>query len=617
MSKTILMFPYANLAPLRKMGPPEDYDFIYLHPRKIGQALINGISEAAPAPIGSVPDIIDKVEYLGAYGVSASEKVGSVLLFSQKPFEELGSGDTVYLTSQSATSVYLLYILLRERKNTGMPSVTRDQANATCVLLIGDDAIIYKGPSVYPYCFDLVTLWHNAFRKPFVFARWVVRKDLPESEKVILRKWLANLDTRDGELVENSAGLEAHRLGMTKDSMTAYLYGMRRVLSSEDLEGQALFMDKMTQYNKDYKLWRENASGPVTTTIGKRRLSADDCVRLLRDAPLGELMHEAHEERMKRHPGSLVTYVMDTNPNYTNICTVECSFCAFHRKTGDKSGYTLSADDLAERVFQAEKKGASTVLLQGGLNPDIKLAKVLEYIRAIKAKCAKVHLHPFSPAEINYFAELEGKSLEYVLRALWDEGVHTIPGGGAEVLSDRVRSAISPNKITSGRWVEVMEEAHRIGFQTTATMMYGHIETLEEIAEHLLRIRDSQDKTGGYQSFIAWSFKPGKTKLSEMARNTVHPSFYVRLIAVARLFLDNFDHIQSSWFSESENAGCLGLLAGADDFGGILVEENVHKSAGHERATTVARVQDLIKRSGFIPARRDSYYRVLEVYDNE
>ena len=209
-------------------------------------------------------------------------------------------------------------------------------------------------------------------------------------------------------------------------------------------------------------------------------------------------------------------------------------------------------------------------------------------------------------------AAQEKCSVATVLKTLWDAGIRTIPGGGAEILSEPVRKIIAPRKATTDQWLDVCEKAHRIGFKATATMMYGHVESDADIIDHLLRLRELQDLTAGFTSFIPWSFKPGRTALAREVRSPAHPARYVRIIAVARLVLDNFPHIQSSWFSENVSAGQLGLLAGADDLGGVLVEEHVHKEAGHDRRATVDNVVTIIRRAGFIPARRDSFYRIQE-----
>ena len=345
-----------------------------------------------------------------------------------------------------------------------------------------------------------------------------------------------------------------------------------------------------------------------------QRIDKATAVDLLRRAPLGDLMQAAHQARTERWPGRVVTFVHDTNPNYTNVCATRCAFCAFHRNVKQEDAYTLTPAELAQKVQAAHRKGATTALLQGGHNPAVRLRDWIDYIRAIRAACPAIHIHPFSPAEIVSMAGLEGKPERDILAALYDEGIDTLPGGGAEVLSERVHDELAPRKATPQQWLDVMEQAHEIGFRTTATLMYGHIETGEEIVKHLLRLRELQDRTGGFQSFIPWSFKPGGSRLSEKVPARAHPARYVRIVALARLVLDNFAHVQSSWFSESVPAGQLGLLAGADDFGGILEEENVLRTTGHERKTTLEKVLGIIRRAGFVPARRDSYYNVVETF---
>jgi len=312
--------------------------------------------------------------------------------------------------------------------------------------------------------------------------------------------------------------------------------------------------------------------------------------------------------RMQHHPEAQVTYVCDTNPNYTNICATRCHFCAFWRAEESSDAYMLTPTKLAEQVSRAADAGATTVLMQGGHNPNLKLKDWLAYIQAIQTALPSMHIHPFGPPEIAFMAENEAITTEAILQQLWDAGIRTLPGGGAEVLTDRVRNAIAPKKCTAQTWLEIMSQAHKIGFKTTATLMYGHVETPEEIIDHLLALRDLQDQAGGFQSFIPWSFKPGKTPLGRKIEQTASPQTYLRIISVARLMLDNFPHIQSSWFSEERQAGQLGLLAGADDFGGLLIEENVLETAGHSPTISIQDLEQDIRAMGFEPACRDSYY---------
>lgn len=344
------------------------------------------------------------------------------------------------------------------------------------------------------------------------------------------------------------------------------------------------------------------------------RLDHQAALDLLVKAPLGELMALAHAQRMHRHPLAQVTFVFDTNPNYTNICVTRCRFCAFCRSPQDPQAYTLTPEAVAAKVQKAAQAGATTVLLQGGHNPAIGLKAWLDYIRAIKSAAPGIHIHPFSPAEYIFMARTEQCAVKDVLAAVFAEGVRTIPGGGAEILTEGVRKQIAPGKATTEQWLSVCEEAHTMGFRTTATMMFGHVESDDDIVEHLMVLRDLQDRTNGFSSFIPWSFKPGDNPLGKQVTRGAHPAKYVRIIALARLVLDNFDHVQSSWFSENVAAGQLGLLAGADDFGGILVEENVLLQAGHQRSTTAEKVKTIIRRAGFTPAQRDSNYKVLKTF---
>ena len=222
------------------------------------------------------------------------------------------------------------------------------------------------------------------------------------------------------------------------------------------------------------------------------------------------------------------------------------------------------------------------------------------------------HIHPFSPAEYLFMAQQEGRPVRAILETMYAEGIRTLPGGGAEILTEPVRRKIAPRKATTEEWLSVCETAHQVGFRSTATMMFGHVERDEDIVAHLLQVRALQDRTGGITSFIPWSFKPGDTPLGREIRGPVHPVRYVRIIALARLVLDNVDHVQSSWFSENVSAGQLGLLAGADDFGGLLVEEHVHEQAGHRRSATLEDVRTIIRRAGFTPVQRDSNYSIIE-----
>ena len=368
--------------------------------------------------------------------------------------------------------------------------------------------------------------------------------------------------------------------------------------------------------------------GPMLNEIRRKidageRLAPADGEWLLTHAPLSELGPLANEARLRRHPAREVTYVLDSNPNYTNVCDVDCVFCAFYRHEGDEGAYTHPVEAVLEKVAWAAEQGATTVLLQGGVNPAIPYEYYLDVVRETVARFPGVTPHYWSAVEIQRMAEISGKPLLAVLEDLWDAGQRTIPGGGAEILSDRVRRKLGRRKGDSAAWLDVHETAHRVGFRTTATMMYGSIETPAERVEHLDAVRALQDRShalegatragrpGDFTAFIPWSFKPGNTPLEKVRPVQEGPAAYLRMIAVSRLYLDNVEHVQASWFSEGKKTGQVALHFGADDFGGTLFEESVHAEAAFVNTTSVAEIRTLIREAGFEPVQRTTLYERL------
>jgi cyclic dehypoxanthinyl futalosine synthase len=348
-----------------------------------------------------------------------------------------------------------------------------------------------------------------------------------------------------------------------------------------------------------------------------RRLAPADALVLLGQAPLLPLGALASDARQRLVPGDRVTFVIDSNPNYTNVCDTYCTFCSFFREPGAADAWTHTPEAIVEKARAAATRGATRILLQGGHNPALGLDYYLELIAALRAALPELELHLFSPPEIRAIAGFTGLAVGDVLERFFEAGLRTLPGGGAEVLATRVRRRVSPHKGTPEDWIGVMRAAHRIGFRTTATMMYGHLEEDVDLVEHLARLRALQDETGGFFAFIPWSFKPGQSPLSRRVPQEAGPARYLRILAVARLFLDNLPHVQASWFSEGEKAGQLGLHFGADDFGGTLLEENVLRAAGHEESTTAGRVVRTIRDAGFVPVQRSTLYAPLRVYGRE
>ena len=345
------------------------------------------------------------------------------------------------------------------------------------------------------------------------------------------------------------------------------------------------------------------------------RLTPEEGVHLLSRAPLLDLGALAQDVRAKKTDPRIVTYVVDTNPNYTNICTVDCHFCAFYRKVGKPAadGYTHDVEGVMTMMENARKLGATTVLLQGGLNPEIPWEFYPAIVREARQRFPHITPHFFSAPEIHQMVQVSGLSIRGVLEALYEAGQRTLPGGGAEILATRVRKRISVKKGGPEAWLDVHREAHRIGMRSTATMMYGHVETDAEIIEHLTYIRDLQDETHGFTAFVPWSYKRGNTPMEAKVKHVAGASRYLRVLAAARLYLDNFDHIQATWFSEGKKTGQISLHFGADDFGGTLFEENVHLATGHLNKTTIAEIETLIRESGFTPAQRTTLYETLRV----
>jgi len=334
------------------------------------------------------------------------------------------------------------------------------------------------------------------------------------------------------------------------------------------------------------------------------RLDASESCRLW-DLDLLTLGSWADAARRRLNPGNRVTFVIDRNINYTNICTSGCRFCAFYRPPGAGDGYVLDWEALAAKLTELKAHGGSGVLLQGGLNPDLNLAYYLELVHFIRGFGLAVH--GFSPPEIFYMAVQNHLSLADLLRRLMAAGLSSIPGGGAEILVDRVRQQISPHKCTSSQWLEVMAAAHRAGLKTSATMMFGHLETREERIMHLFKIRDLQDDTGGFTAFIPWTYQPGGTHLKGEALGAVE---YLKTLAISRLVLDNVPHLQVSWVTQGPKVAQVALKFGADDFGSTMLEENVVAAAGVGFRLTRQEIDTLIRQCGYKPRLRDHRYNL-------
>ena len=339
------------------------------------------------------------------------------------------------------------------------------------------------------------------------------------------------------------------------------------------------------------------------------RLTADEGLALLETRDLASLARAADEVTRRLHPEPIRTYNIDRNINYTNVCTAVCDFCAFYRRPTSDEGYVLPRGELLEKIEETVALGGNQILLQGGLHPDFKLDWYEDLLADIKGRFPQVNVHGFSPPELHHFTKVSRIPIRTVLERLKSAGLGSIPGGGAEILVDRVRRKITRGKVLADDWLNVMRVWHSLGGHSTATMMFGHVETLAERIEHLERLRRLQDETGGFTAFICWTFQPDNTDLSQIPPAG---SFdYLRTQAVARLYLDNFANIQSSWVTQGLKIGQLALLFGANDMGSLMIEENVVAEAGTVHCLTLGQIRDAISELGYVPRQRNVFYELV------
>jgi cyclic dehypoxanthinyl futalosine synthase len=365
------------------------------------------------------------------------------------------------------------------------------------------------------------------------------------------------------------------------------------------------------------KLSQGGVEAVLEQALDGERITEEDAVTLLRSRDLVTIGRAANELRARKSDPSRVTFIVDRNVNYTNICYTDCDFCAFYRRPGDtREGYLLPKPVIFKKIEETLALGGTGLLMQGGHHPDLGVDYYEDLFRSIKARY-KVHLHALSPSEIQHAARRSKLDIPQTLTRLRDAGLDSIPGGGAEILVDRVRNIISPKKTTSAEWLNVMRHAHRLGMSTTATMMYGHVETLGERVEHMRKIRELQDETHGFRAFISWTFQDDGNRLgAQVPRERMPTSFdYLLTQAVSRIYLDNVDHIQSSWVTQGLKIGQVALEFGADDMGSVMIEENVVSAAGTTHRTSTEELVHLIKSVGKVPVQRDTLYRELRVWN--
>jgi len=341
--------------------------------------------------------------------------------------------------------------------------------------------------------------------------------------------------------------------------------------------------------------------------VDSGRISADEGLTLLRKADLLTMGELAGSVRKKLHPERIVTFIVDRNINYTNICVNKCKFCAFYREADSPEAYVLSKEDIFRKIEETIALGGTQILMQGGVHPDLGIDYFEDLFSSIKSRFS-IQVHSLSPSEISYIARKAKISIADALKRLKASGLDSIPGGGAEILVDRVREQVSPNKIRWRDWMDVMKEAHCLGMPTTATMMFGSLETQEEIVQHLVRLRDLQDETRGFTAFIPWTYQPGNTELGGRSATAVE---YLKVLALSRIMLDNFANIQASWVTQGAKIAQVALEFGANDFGSTMIEENVVAAAGISFRMTRQEIVNIIKDAGYTAAQRDTRYNIL------
>jgi cyclic dehypoxanthinyl futalosine synthase len=341
--------------------------------------------------------------------------------------------------------------------------------------------------------------------------------------------------------------------------------------------------------------------------LSGERMTADDCTALLESYDIARIGAAANEMRMRKNPTDVVTYIIDRNINYTNVCNVVCTFCAFYRRQGKPDTYVHSIEEIEKRIEETIALGGTGVLMQGGLHPDFNIEWYENLLSTLHQKYPKFQLHCFSPPEIHNISLISGLDYETIMRRLKAAGLYSMPGGGGEILDDDVRARVS-TKCNTQQWLDVMRAVHKVGLRSTATMMFGIGDNISHRVKHLQRIRDVQDETGGFTAFIPWTFQRENTALGRKITEEPTGIDYLKMVSVSRLFLDNVQHIQSSWLTQGLRLGQTALRFGADDMGSIMIEENVVSAAGANNEANEKELRYQISEAGFIPQQRDILY---------
>jgi cyclic dehypoxanthinyl futalosine synthase len=587
-------------------------------PSEVARRIAEDEADVALMPVAAAATIGD-LRIVRGCAIGARGPVRSVVIVAERPIDAL---DQLAVDLSSRTSILLARLVLRARNHGREPRLLGESprdaiagvSGTRGALVIGDPALDIEGR--FPHMLDLGLAWWELTGLPIVFAAWCGREGAlsAEDERLLERAKQSGLARRDAIADEHAA-----RTGLSRASLRAYLRdAVRYELGDEERRGLERFYDEAARagllpsttvrfFDEDRRKAapRPSLDAVLSRAADGERLSAADGERLVAEASLFDLGIAADAVRRRKHPHDVVTYIVDRNVNYTNVCTTSCRFCAFYRPVGHPEGYVLSREELARKLEEVVAAGGVQILLQGGLHPDLRIGWYEDLFRWIKREFS-LGLHALSPEEILHIGRLEGLGVRGVLERLHAAGLDSVPGGGAEILVDRVRRKIAKAKCSSEEWLGVMRVAHQMGLRSSATMMYGTVDTERDRIAHLLKVRDLQDETGGFTAFFCWDFQHERgTRIEPGETGTV---LYLRQQAVARILLDNVDHVGASWVTQGPEVGQVALRFGADDFGSVMFEENVVSSAGTTFCMNAEAIERRIRAAGFRAARRNVRY---------
>ncbi len=587
-------------------------------PSEVARQVAEDEADFGLMPVAAAASIGD-LSIVRGCAIGARGAVRSIVVVAEQPIDSL---EELSLDLSSRTSVVLARLVLRHRCGGREPRLMGrspreaiESVGGKCgALIIGDPALEVEGR--FEHVLDLGQAWWEWTGLPFVFAAWCGRSGALSAgdEQLLQDAKRLGLDRRDA-----IADAHAAHTGLPAASLRAYLReAIRYDLADDERSGLERFYDeaagagllpraRVRFFDDD----RSKPSAPpsldglLSRAAEGERISAAEGERLAASASLFDLGLAADAVRRRKHPEGVVTYIVDRNVNYTNVCTTSCRFCAFYRPLGHAEAYVLSRAQLSGKLAEVVQAGGVQILLQGGLHPELRIEWYEDLFRWIKSEF-RLGLHALSPEEILHIARLEGLSVRRVLERLREAGLDSVPGGGAEILVDRVRRTIAKAKCTSEQWLGVMRVAHHMGLRSSATMMYGTVDTSRDRTAHLIKLRDLQDETGGFTAFFCWDFQHEHGTHIEPGENGT--ILYLRQQALARIVLDNIDHVGASWVTQGPEVGQVALRFGADDFGSVMFEENVVSSAGTTFCMNAHAMEHRIRAAGFKAARRNVHY---------